>query len=365
MELKSTEFPKPKFSDRLTNNDILFGDPVSPIDRLKIVSPEVFEEIIAEWGNGFLIQTGKYTACKKCSGAGDMGRDVISIINESLGTWDNYQCKHYDHPLMPSDIWIEIGKLVYYTFMKEYTLPEAYYFVAPQGIGPALNNFFENPAKLKNEFLNQWDAKCKNEITTTKSITLDDKLKRYINRIDFKIFKGYDPNKLIEEHKKTSYYAARFGGGLIKKRQDPQPPPKKIGKDEMVYTRQLFEAYSDHKKKEIKNAKELQKHRDLEDHFIRQRESFYTADALRQFSRDNLPEEIDYFEELKGEVHTGVIDVHNGAYGDGYRRLLATVIQAKNIQITASPLENYIQQKDREGICHHLANDNKLIWVRK
>jgi hypothetical protein len=132
----------------------------------------------------------------------------------------------------------------------------------------------------------------------------------------------------------------------------------------MVYTKQLLEAYSDHKKSNIHDLPALDKFEDLREHFIRQRESYYYADSLRQFSRDNLPPEVDYFEDLKSEVYTGVVDVYSKDFIDGYERLIATVIQAKIIQINGNALTNYVKQNDREGICHHLANDNKLIWVK-
>jgi len=338
---------------------------VPPIDRLKIISSADFESVVNEWGNGYLIPSGKYSACKKCSGGGDKGRDVMGVIDESSGAYDNYQCKHYDHPLAPSDIWIEIGKHIYYSFTGDIKISRAYYFVAPQGIGPLLNQRLENPEELKRECLVNWDKKCKDDIKKGVEISLDGPFKQFIAAFDFSIFKGYDPLRLIEEHKLTSYYAARFGGGLSRRRAEAPKPPDKIGDNEMTYTHQLFDAYSDHKKTAIRDINSLNAHEELKEHFIRQREGFYTADSLRQFSRDNLPIDTDYFEELKKDVHTGVIDVYNKTYQDGYERLQATIIQAKIIQITGNPLENYVLHKDREGICQHLANDKRLIWVKR
>ncbi len=363
--LSEIDLQKPSTTGRLSNNDILFGPQVPAIDRLKIISADDYEAVVNEWGNGFLVPLGKYVLVKRCSGAGDMGRDIIAVVSNETKEWDNYQCKHYDHPLAPGDVWIEIGKLLYYTFKEEYTVPRAYYFVAPQGIGPSLNLLLDKPTDLKSELYSVWDKKCKSAIVKNTAIEITDDFRKHIDSIDFSIFHGYEPQQFIEEHKSTTYHATRFGGGLKKRRQEAAKPPATPGSDELVYTHQLFEAYSDHKKQEIRDQNALKPFDDLNEHFTRQRESFYTADSLRQFSRDNLPEEVDYFEELKSEVYTGVIDVHGLPYQDGYERLLKTVIQAKAIQIGGNPLVDYINMKDREGICHHLANDKKLIWVKK
>jgi hypothetical protein len=362
--MESVTPDQPKSIGILSNADILFGTYVPAIDRLKIISSEAFEDIIREWIWGYLIKRKIYQDCKKCSGGGDKGRDVIAIADELNDVWDNYQCKHYDHPLAPTDIWLELGKFCYYTFTKEYSLPRAYFFMSPQGIGPKFNGLLEKPETLKSELLAKWDKECKSNITTGSDINLTEDLKEYISKLDFSIFKGCDPQRLINELKKTSYFAGRFGGGLIKPRTQPAVPTV-VASQEMVYTRQLLDAYADHTKVKIEKLQDIEPLTELKEHFTRQRESFYSADALRQFSRDNLPPDVDYFEDLKDEVFTGVVDVCNKKYDDGYARVIATTVQAKNIQLNSSALNHYINQKDREGICHHLSNDNRLAWVKK
>ena len=41
----------------------------------------------------------------------------------------------------------------------------------------------------------------------------------------------------------------------------------------------------------------------------------------------------------------------------------ATVKQATKIAITSNPLVSSIKTQDRQGICHQLANDDRLKWV--
>ncbi len=68
---------------------------------------------VEEWMRGFDPQC---TASEKLGASGDMGRDVVGYFGTVATNreWDNYQCKHYAKPLVPSDIWIELGKMCFY-----------------------------------------------------------------------------------------------------------------------------------------------------------------------------------------------------------------------------------------------------------
>ncbi len=359
------DFPYPKTLGKLNNNDILYGAHIPAIEKIKIISNEQFENLIREWIVGYIIpKKATYNACKKCSGAGDKGRDVIGVISDEQ-IYDNFQCKHYDHPLTPGDVWKEIGKMCYYSYKGEYVVPKAYYFVSPQGIGPKLNGYFEKPDELKNQFLLAWNDYCKTQISKGGIIELDKALNGYITGIDFSIFKGYDPQQLIEEYRQTPYYAAMFGGGLQKRRDIVAAAPKSLADRELTYTCQLFEAYSDFTKKTLSSREDLSFNIELLSHFDRQRESFYSADALNQFSRDCLPPDTDYFEDLKHEFYAGVIDVVEEDYCDGYKRLKATTNFAKQLKADSSPLFSYMRISDKEGVCHHLANEKRIVWVKK
>ncbi|MGN6637416.1 MAG: ABC-three component system protein [Mucilaginibacter sp.] len=359
--LSTVDFPKPSSIGKLTNQDIFFGPPVPAIDRLKIFSPEQFEDMIREWVTGYLIKGGDYKVCKKCSGAGDMGRDVIAQVDDII--WDNYQCKHYGSPLAPSEINSELGKLVYYTHKKKYTLPRRYYFVSPKGAGPKFNQYLENPKTLKEQLILNWDKHCKDKIKTNEEVSLTEELLGHLKTINFSIFESYDPQRLIDEHANTSYHASRFGGGLQKRRDLNVNIPIGIQVNETVYTSQLFLAYSDHIKTEITEVAHLNGRDELQRHFRRQRLGYYSADSLNQFSRDTLPNDTDYFEDLKDEFYAGVVDVAEENYKSGFERVKATTNFAKTLNLNANPLVSQLRVADREGICHHLANEKRLIWV--
>lgn len=308
---------RPRSIGLLTNQDILFGSPIPAIDKLKIVSPEEYEDIIREWIAGYC--QGKYKRVCKVGGANDKGRDVIAFINEA-NEYDNYQCKHYDHPLMPSDIWKELGKLCYYTFDGSYKLPRQYFFVAPKGVGPKLSDYLQKPNDFKDELIKEWNNKCKTGITDKTEIELTTELISHIQSIDFSIFKTLDPQEFIEQHQQTNYYAARFGGGL-KRREKPVVHSMSNGEMLLRYVEQLFEAYSDHLKTEVNTIKELSSHTELFDHFNRQRECFYWAEALNEFSRDSLPTGNNCFADLKEEIFHGVVDISNQTSTSGYENV--------------------------------------------
>lgn len=153
------------------------GQPIPPIERIKIFSPTQWEEFVPEWADSL---RARYSLVERCGGAGDMGRDIIATCLNPADGWDNYQCKHYNHPLRPSDIWVELGKLAYYTKRGDYSYPRRYNFVAPQGAGTRLSNLLKKPAEVRAGLTAAWNDHCRNGITTTAPVDLDQAMKDYI-----------------------------------------------------------------------------------------------------------------------------------------------------------------------------------------
>ncbi|MEK4149354.1 ABC-three component system protein [Robertmurraya sp. FSL W8-0741] len=344
--------------------DVLFGVPIPPIERLRIISADQFEDMILEWVDGYL--KNQYSLVYRSGGAGDMGRDIVAIVNSDPSNyiWDNYQCKHYEHPLHPSDIWLELGKLCYYTFSQSYTVPRKYYFISSQGLGPALSGLLEEPSRLKTGLISVWDEKCRKKITSRFEIELTDELLSYIENFDFSIITHCPPQKLIEQYSTTPFYKYRFGGGLVKPRPQAELPQDSIQPEEVRYVSQLYEAYSDHLGQQISDIDELKKHSKLYGHFNRQREDYYKAESLRRFARDELPYD-EPFEKLQDEIYRGVVDTAEDDHPDGYVCVKETIKEAKKLQITSNILIKYIDGSDRSGICHQLANKDILNWVKK
>lgn len=332
------------------------GPPILPIERIRLFSAQQWEEFVLEWVDGL---RSKYKRVERCGGAGDMGRDVIAFTDDTV--WDNYQCKHYDHPLRPSDIWLEIGKLVYYTFINSYSLPRKYFFIAPQGAGTTLINLLKKPEKLREELTGNWERYCQNEITRTKEIFLDSDVQAYLKNLDFSIFDHVPPLVLIDQHRQTPYHIARFGGGLPGLQADLVPPEVPTS-EELGYLRKLFDAYEDHLGREVQSDEDLQNEKELAGHYGDSRLEFYSAETLRGFSRDTLPEGV--YESLQNEIHDGVRDVIRERHDDGYRRVIAVVREARKLQLTSNALISRLHTRARGGICHQLANERDDVkWV--
>jgi len=234
------------------------------------------------------------------------------------------------------------------------------YLHRARGIGTKLNSLLKSLNKLKQELIANWGKHCLKEITSTKEIPLVGNFLAYVDGFNFTIFQGKQPLALIDEHKASPYHLARFGGGFPARPITPCPPTA-IGANETKYVEQLYLAYGDHLKKPVASTADLGKPA-LREHFARQREAFYQAEALRVFVRDKV--EPGTFERLQDEIYAGVIDTHDDDYDDGYRRVVAVTKAAQDMAITANPIAPIAQTQDRRGICHQLANDEKLKWTK-
>ncbi|MGX1377106.1 hypothetical protein RKD56_004224 [Priestia megaterium] len=360
------EFVAPEYDYRLTNQQLIVGAMVPAKEKLKMFSDKQFEECVKEWAYGYL--SHEYNKVYRCGGAGDMGRDVIGYVNYGVDkselVWDNYQCKHYKSALNPSNIWVEIGKLCYYTYINKFTIPRKYFFVCPNGVSISLHDLLNDKDEFKKQFIKEWDNSCKKKITSTKEITLDEELLAHINQIDFRIFNYLDPDELISQHRQTPYYAYRFGGGLHKPRPKSLTPPTDLQNNELVYTKKLFEAYGDSLKTNVLSEEDLEHYKNQSRHFQRQRVHFYQAESLMRFERDTIPPNVNAFEELKDELYYGIVDTLENDYEDGFQRVKAVTDKSRILSLTNNnPLSPVLTKNDQHGMCHHLVNDNKIDWV--
>ena len=335
------------------------GLPIPKAIRVKNFSPDEWEVFIEEWATSL---ENSYVKVRRFGGAGDCGVDIAGFCTDKgfERTWDNYQCKRYAHPLRPSDIWVELGKIIYYSHIGEYTPPRKHYFVASHDVGTTLEKLLNKPTELHKKFKENWDGHCKSKITTTKEIELNGDFLSYVDAFDFTIFSSKSHVELIEAHSHTGFHAVRFGGGLPA-RPEPETPPAVPAASESRYIRQLLDAYGEHLGSPLPDMSALLAHSTLEKDFRRQRERFYHAEALRNFARDTVPEGT--FDDLKDEVYHGVVDVTDAVHPNGYERMKATVAQASTVALTANPLASATKSQDRQGICHQLANEDRLEWV--
>jgi hypothetical protein len=89
------------------------GPPITPIARIRLYSAEEWEAFTNEWAHS-LFQGKDFV---RFSGAGDKGIDIAVFDRGQTFDciWDGYQCKHYDNALRPSDIYVELGKVLWFS----------------------------------------------------------------------------------------------------------------------------------------------------------------------------------------------------------------------------------------------------------
>lgn len=335
------------------------GKLLSPEKHLLLMSADEWEEFIKEWAQ---FQKAKYQLVVRLGGADDYGIDVAGFVTDKgfERDWDNYQCKYYTgDPLTPKTAISEIGKLLWHAFRTEISLPRRYYFFAPKDCGPSLKKLLLKPSELKVKLIGRWYDWCAKSITSKQTIELNGEFLEFVEKVDFSIFQYMPRHDVIEAHRQTPYYVIRFGGGLPQ-RPDPTAPPTEPSAQESRYIAQLYEAYSDKEKVSVAAAS-IASYPKLEAHYNRQREAFFHAESLKNFARDSVPDGT--FESLQSEIHSGVIDTCDEKHDHGLTRMKAVIDKASAIQLTENGLIQVTKVQDRQGICHQLANDDKLIWV--
>jgi hypothetical protein len=334
---------------------------LTPWKMIQTYSSDEWEEFIEEWSEGF---NPPYSQVVRLGGAGDKGRDIIGYIGDptdNQSELDIYQCKHYDHALRPTDIYVELGKLCVFTYKNEYKIPRRYRFVAPCGVGTKLHDLLKKPDVLRQELINKWDQYCRKEISDFEEIFLDGDLKTYIESFDFKIVWFLTPHEVLNQHQSTKYWHRRF------KIDPPERPenesiPCELQPYELIYTKCLLDAYADHLKQPVESVNTLKEMPKLFRHFQRSRGCFFAAEALARFSRDNF--EPGAFELIKRHIFDGIIDITEINHSDGYQCVLEVTKAATLMPLPKSDLLPFIGPADKKGVCHHLANDEVIVWCQ-
>jgi len=358
-EIEWEDVPVPSGTDVMPTAALMqSGPPIEPLTRLMTYDSDEWEKFTNEWVTSL---SANYVSVQRFTGSGDKGVDVAAFTNakQLLGVWHNYQCKHYDKPLGPADAYLEIGKCLWHSFNGDFDPPSRYFFVAPRGVSTRLGLALGNKTKLREGLYKAWEKSVSAKITSIKKVKLAGEFKAYVDAFDLSIFEAAAPLKILEEHRKTPYFVQRFGGGLPA-RPKVDPLPEDIEAHETVYTKKLFAAYSEHSGVTIRTPKDFTGNTNLRKHFNKSREAFYHSEALRVFVRDKT--EPGTFESLQGEVCDAVTDTCDAKHSDGYVRVVAVTDKAQSLKLDAHPLSPSTFPRDLKGICHQLANDDRLDW---
>jgi hypothetical protein len=227
-------------------------------------------------------------------------------------------------------------------------------------VGPKLHDLLRRPDVLRAELLANWDAYCSRNIIEGEDIPLTGDLRAYVDAFDFSIVWFLAQNDILAQHQRTRYWSRRF------KVESPiRPPagptPLDVQPEEIPYTARLLEAYSDRLKRSVTRPEDLAIEPNLLKHFRRSRGYFYSAEALKRFSRDYFP---GGFDVISDNIYDGVVDVVEQAHPDGYECVLEVTKIAAVLALPVSDLAPHVNPGDKKGVCHHLVNDGKLSWCK-
>lgn len=342
------------------------GLPIQPLDRLAHLNDVEFERFTLEWANGYLAKhvPGVYEIQWR-GGAGDKGRDIIVWFDppdvSPRRCW-LYQCKHYESRLGTHTAAGEIGKLLHYTSQGSYPIPEKFWFVTHQGVANPLQDLLDDSAKLKEFILSHWEKYCSKAITAKVPVALTGKLKSHIESFNFGIFHAKQPHELIDEHSKTPYHLTVFGAPLIN-RPPPPTPPSAVTATENGYILQLFSVIAEQLGVPVTATADFSNNPEMWRLFNRSRVTFYSAEGLRELARDQMADAV-FFETFLQHFADGLFHTCTRDWPSGLCRLQATVQAAQSLQLEAHVLTPHATPNDREGVCHHLANNGDIIWCK-
>ena len=325
-------------------------------DRLILaLNDDELEGFVREW----VLKKAEYVEVQRFTGPGDMGRDVVGFHTKERheGSWHNYQCKQYGKTLQTSVGLKEVGKLLYYSFLGEFTRPTAYKFVAPRGVNRNLKRLIANPSQFRSELFLKWDEYCAKGIVEGNTIPLDPAFQAFIQAWDFSQITVLSIDDVLGDPVIKPALYAWFGA-------DPGPPPTGqvpllIESREMPYIGQLLDAYGERENCTFSDYASLKEKLEHDEHLMLQRERFFDADAFARFYRDNtMDEEIRL---LRRDVKHGVVDVHRADHADSLTRVDAVMTQAANLHPSGA-LAKYAGVPVRQGICHHFVNEGEIKW---
>lgn len=109
-----------------------------------------YEIIINEWTTDYIEKNYKKV---RAFAGGNKGRDIVGYYGD--GTIDIYQGKHYKNKVTPTTLYVELGKLCHYTYIKEYPVPKNYLIVAPKGCGLDVLDLIDNPQSVNQKLIDK------------------------------------------------------------------------------------------------------------------------------------------------------------------------------------------------------------------
>lgn len=302
-----------------------------------------------------------YTLVERLGQANDKGRDVIGFLSRARheGAWHLYQCKRKTRgsKLGRTEGLVELAKIFHHNVDGAYdTLPTKYVFVAPRGIAGPFLDLLKHPKKLKQALLDDWDAHCSKAITSRSTIALSPEIRAAIEGYGFEQVEYLTASLLAKDP--ASGPALSKILGLVPDEAPAGAAPVEVQTEELVYVEQLRQVYEEKSGAPFASADEILRHDEHGEHFRDQRTRFFEAAAFRRFHRDNTaPDALVSFE---SDIYHSVVDVHRQPHPSKLERVNAVMRHASII--SADLRGRSVRPPVRQGICHHLVNDGRLVW---
>lgn len=352
----------PTRKSKRTNRFAVKRGVIPPSAQILLISADQWEKLIEDaCCNRPLDGGAKYVFVKQLGGAGDGGRDVEARLIPALaeGQWDLFQAKHYDHALMPTDVFKELVKFFKHLEAKTYPAPRYYYLCAPRGVGNDLHNLLAQPFEFKQRFLDDW--KTGKTGLKGRASELTPAVEHLVQAFDFKRIVECQTRQILVWHaldQKAHFELFGFEG----ERGDDPLAPDAPAANEQIYVDELLKVYSELAGEGL-TIEELMSSVSYGEHFQSHRALFYCAEGLKTFSRDTHGEE--EFDALLGMVLTGIKPtVKSPRHKTGLDRLEASTLGAQGLVVNECVLSPKLRPGDLPGTCHHLANQRRLQWVK-
>jgi hypothetical protein len=234
--------------------------------------------------------------------------------------------------------------------------PRSCSFVAPKGPDTALRDMLLNPDKFRAEVIATWNTRVARKVVEGEKHELTGDLAAYVGAYDFTSFTYATLDEILDDHRRTAYWASRFGGQLPP--PNPGKTPEAVAPEETVYVGKLLEVYSETTGVEIACVDDLSAHGEWGEDLQKQRVRFYDAEAFMATYRDQTePGTIESFADQILDAIDPALALTKSAHAR-----LSTALSVAGQTAPASVLAAQAKIRVKQGVCHQLANADRVSW---
>lgn len=298
-----------------------------------------FEKFVLEWLKYCKNKIQKDTIIGSVGGSGDKGIDIFLYEN---GKTTFYQCKQYRTAINESELCEIITKILFYSFDNSIQFPNELIIIAFSSFNEKTLSLFTDVDNMKNCFIKNLD-KSLNKIKKCKPVGFD----KYIQVIDFSFVKKIDIDDIIFEYYNSDYGHIRFIKSTF--------PNIRVSLEKQDYENEEF-------MKQIKNFTSPVSNKIIEGI----KEEFYSALSLKETDKYLFGNSIE-FDKAKEEVYDHIKYKTMEYNPDQTKRLGDILTLAASANTSYSYLDkelNVIQNKDKQGMCHFLVNEQRFSWEK-